>query len=163
MLAKVGGPSPERAESSAEVRSRIMAAVRSRDTGPEVVLRRALHARGLRYRLHVKRLPGTPDLCFPKWQAVLLVHGCFWHRHEGCPKATMPQSNVTFWSEKFRRNVERDRNSIDALVRQGWRVGTVWQCWIGQHLDESKVSEVAEFLQDESRSRAEWPSRQSDS
>ena len=150
-----------RLPSSAETRSRIMAAVRSRDTGPEMVLRRALHAKGLRYRLHVRSLPGRPDVCLPKWHAVLLVHGCFWHRHEGCSKATMPKSNLAFWSEKFRRNVARDRSNVDALVRQGWRVGIVWQCWIGKALDDAKVSQVVAFLSDGKVSRAEWPSPKS--
>ena len=159
MRTGVGKAARHRVGASAEVRSRIMAAVRSRDTGPEMVLRRALHARGLRYRLHVRDLPGRPDVCFPKWGAVLLVHGCFWHRHEACHKATMPRSNLPFWSEKFRRNVDRDRRSVDALVAEGWRVGIAWECWIGKELDEAKVTEIVAFVNDEGMSRAEWPSR----
>ncbi|MYE06667.1 MAG: DNA mismatch endonuclease Vsr [Chloroflexi bacterium] len=143
--------------SPTEVRSRVMASIRSRDTTPELVLRRALHARGLRYRLHVKSLPGSPDVCFPKWRAVLLVNGCFWHRHEGCPNATTPRSNARYWREKFKRNVERDRQNINALIAQGWRVGVVWECWIGKQLFQAQALELISFVRSSSASLAEWP------
>ena len=109
-------------------RSRIMAGVRSRDTRPEIVLRRALHARGLRFRLHDRRLPGTPDVVFPRFGAVCFVHGCFWHRHEGCRYATMPMTREAFWLEKFEANVERDRRKRRELRQAGWRVAVVWEC-----------------------------------
>lgn len=145
------------AESAAEIRSRIMSSVRSRDTQPEVILRRALYARGLRYRLHVKSLPGRPDVCFPRRRAVLLVNGCFWHRHERCNRATMPRSNVAFWAEKFSRNVARDRENLDGLLSAGWRVGVVWECWIGKGLNEQKIRELVEFVRDGGTMRTEWP------
>lgn len=108
-----------------------MRAVHGTDTKPEMVVRRAVHAMGLRFRLHRKDLPGTPDLVFPKLKTVLFVHGCFWHVHEACPRATVPASNVDFWREKLARNVARDRRAQDALHKAGWRVGIIWECELG--------------------------------
>ena len=106
----------------------MMAGIRGKETHPERVLRRALHARGVRYRLHDKRLPGTPDLVFPKYAAVCLVNGCFWHRHEGCRYATTPATRPEFWRSKFAENVARDKRNAQALSAAGWRVATVWEC-----------------------------------
>lgn len=105
-----------------------MSRVRGRDTGPEMRVRRAAHAKGLRYRLHRGDLPGRPDMVFPKRRIAVFVHGCFWHRHPGCAKASTPKSNVAFWEEKFTRNVERDRRAYGALEADGWTVLTVWEC-----------------------------------
>ena len=113
---------------SRATRSRMMAAIGSRDTVPEVVLRRTLHARGLRYRLHDRTLPGTPDLVFRRFGAVCFVHGCFWHRHAGCPYATTPSTRKEFWQAKFRANVQRDRRNQQELLASGWRVAIVWEC-----------------------------------
>ena len=110
------------------VRSRMMAKIGGKDTKPEMLLRRALHARGLRYRLHDRKLPGTPDLVFRRFRAVCFVHGCFWHRHEDCPYATNPATRPDFWQAKFRRNVERDRQAREDLLDSGWRVAIVWEC-----------------------------------
>ena len=110
------------------VRSRMMAGIGGKDTKPELALRRALHARGLRYRLHDRTLPGTPDLVFRRFGAVCFVHGCFWHRHEGCPYATSPATRAEFWQEKFRANVMRDRRNREDLLAAGWRVAIVWEC-----------------------------------
>lgn len=134
-----------------------MAAVRQKDTGPEITLRRALHKSGLRYRLHEKTLPGTPDICFPKWRAVILVHGCFWHRHEGCKKASLPKSNLLFWESKFRRNVERDRKNVEDLLAANWRVAIVWECWLSHDFDDTKSNELVSFIRDSDRVREEWP------
>lgn len=112
---------------SPKVRSRMMSGIRSKDTKPELTVRRHLHRKGLRYRLHEK-LPGKPDLVFPKHRTVVFVHGCFWHRHEGCKYATTPKSNADFWQEKFSANVRRDAQAQRALEAQGWRVLTVWEC-----------------------------------
>ena len=109
-------------------RSRMMAGIGSRDTVPELVLRRALHARGLRYRLHDRGLTGTPDLVFPRFQAVCFVHGCFWHRHAGCTYATTPTTRLEFWQAKFDSNIERDRRNRRELLEAGWRVAIVWEC-----------------------------------
>ena len=104
-----------------------MANVKSRNTKPEIVLRRALFSRGLRYRLHVKRLPGTPDLVFPKYRAVVFVHGCFWHGHD-CRLFVVPATNREFWVQKIDGNRSRDEQAIRALRGMGWRVMTVWEC-----------------------------------
>jgi DNA mismatch endonuclease (patch repair protein) len=113
---------------SPERRSWLMSRVPSKHTTPEIRVRRAAHALGLRFRLHRKDLPGKPDLVFPKFGIVLFVHGCFWHRHGGCPKATIPKSREEFWREKFARNVVRDLENENALITQGWRVSTIWEC-----------------------------------
>lgn len=105
-----------------------MARVRNRNTEPEMVVRRLLHRMGFRFRLHRTDLPGTPDIVLPKYGAVILVHGCFWHRHPGCPRASMPATNSDFWREKFRVNVERDRTNLNKLTEIGWRVFVVWEC-----------------------------------
>jgi DNA mismatch endonuclease (patch repair protein) len=109
-------------------RSRRMARIRSRDTVPEVALRKALHAMGFRYRVNDHRLPGRPDIVLPRYRTVVFVHGCFWHRHEGCSIATTPKSNTPFWREKFNRNVARDSRVSDELSAAGWKVIVVWEC-----------------------------------
>ncbi len=129
---------------SPEKRSEIMRAVKSADTGPERVLRKALHAKGFRYRLNVKTLPGTPDLVFPKHRAVLFVHGCFWHGH-GCPRgARVPKSNADYWRAKIARNVKRDAKSIAALRKLGWRVKISWECYLKDTTGE--VNRVSGWL-----------------
>ena len=110
-------------------RSRMMSAICGRDTRPELEVRRLLHREGLRFRLHAA-LPGKPDLVFPKYEAVVFVHGCFWHRHPNCRYATTPASNQEFWQAKFNANVERDKRVVARLRREGWRVFTVWACRI---------------------------------
>nr|WP_277625567.1 very short patch repair endonuclease [Burkholderia stabilis] len=109
-------------------RSRMMAGIRGRDTKPELVVRRMLHGAGLRYRLHCKNLPGTPDLVLPKYRATILIHGCFWHAHGGCKYFSIPASNEQFWRTKLSANRERDTRQIDALRSQGWRVLVIWEC-----------------------------------
>lgn len=113
-----------------EVRSRMMARIRGRDTLPERLVRSYLHRAGLRFRLHAPDLPGRPDIVLPRWHAVVFVHGCFWHRHTGCPRCTTPSSNPAFWQAKFSANVERDQRKAAALRRLGWRVFTVWECQV---------------------------------
>jgi DNA mismatch endonuclease, patch repair protein len=108
-------------------RSRIMARVGQKNTGAETILRSALHKAGFRYRLHDRRLPGSPDLVFPRFGAVIFVHGCYWHSH-GCYKSTVPKSHRTFWIEKFTANRQRDERSIRLLLERGWRVMIVWEC-----------------------------------
>ena len=113
---------------TAERRSALMRSVRQRDTAPELVVRRTLHSLGYRFRLHRKDLPGTPDIVLPRYKLAIFVHGCFWHRHQGCRLATMPASNVEFWVPKFEGNVARDVRKEAALRELGWQVLTVWQC-----------------------------------
>lgn len=111
-----------------EQRSRTMRAVRSRDTGPEMIVRRFLHAAGLRYRLHDRRLPGTPDLVFPGRRIVVFVHGCFWHQHPNCPAAKRPQSSTDYWTRKLDGNIARDARHRSALESAGWKVVVIWEC-----------------------------------
>lgn len=110
-----------------EQRRTNMSRIRARNSIPEMTIRRGLHALGLRFYLHDRRLPGTPDLVFPKIRAVIFVHGCFWHAHE-CSLGVMPRSNATFWSDKIARNQARDREAIERLERAGWRWAVVWEC-----------------------------------
>ena len=110
-----------------EVRSRNMAAIRGKDTKPEMVLRRALHRADFRYRLHVQDLPGRPDIVLPKHRLAIFVHGCFWHHHN-CPAFVWPKTRAAFWREKIEANVARDRKARAALRRAGWRTMVVWEC-----------------------------------
>ena len=105
----------------------MMAGIKGRDTKPELMIRRGLHALGFRYRLHVSSLPGKPDIVLRKYRAVILVNGCFWHRHE-CHLFKWPSTRREFWHEKLERNVEVDRRSISALRDTGWRVLVIWEC-----------------------------------
>lgn len=105
-----------------------MARVGSRNTTPELRVRKLAHRLGLRFRLHCKELPGTPDLVFPKFSIALFVHGCFWHHHLDCKKASLPKSRIEYWRAKFDRNVERDRVTTAALVALGWKVAVIWEC-----------------------------------
>lgn len=130
-----------------KTRSRMMAGIRGKDTRPELLLRKALHARGYRYRVHVRFLPGSPDMVFPRFRAVVLVHGCFWHRHPGCPYATIPGTNPEFWQTKFDQNVRRDAHQHDALRAAGWRVAIVWECATRSEARlMAAVDEVSEWL-----------------
>lgn len=113
---------------NAVTRSRMMAGIKGKNTKPEMALRRALHARGFRYCLHSKKVKGRPDLVLPKHRAIIFVHGCFWHRHEGCRYATTPATRVAFWQAKFDANVARDSAVRGALLAAGWRVATIWEC-----------------------------------
>jgi DNA mismatch endonuclease (patch repair protein) len=113
---------------SKQKRSEVMAAIRSKDTRPEKVVRSMLHRMGLRFRIHVKRLPGTPDIVLSSHRKVIEVQGCFWHRHPGCKLASNPSSNKGLWVEKFHRNVARDEANRKALRKMGWRTVIVWEC-----------------------------------
>ena len=111
----------------AATRSRMMAGIRSRDTKPETIIRKGLHARGFRYRLSTKGVPGKPDVVLPKWRSVVLVHGCFWHWH-GCALSKLPTSNAQFWQKKLASNKRRDDEVKTLLAADGWRVAVVWEC-----------------------------------
>lgn len=106
-----------------------MSRIRGKDTKPELLLRRGLHARGLRYRLHAKHLPGRPDLVFPRHHTVVFIHGCFWHAH-GCSLSKLPSTRPQFWKKKLEANAVRDSQAVDILVCGGWRVLIVWECAI---------------------------------
>ncbi|WP_404406194.1 very short patch repair endonuclease [Pelagibacterium halotolerans] len=109
-------------------RSALMARVRQKGSAPEMVVRRISHALGFRHRLHRASLPGSPDLVFPSRKAVIFVHGCFWHRHDGCPRSTTPKTRREYWEAKFRDNVARDRRVMMELQRQGWSAMVIWEC-----------------------------------
>lgn len=111
-----------------EQRSQNMSRIKGKNTKPEMIVRSACHDLGLRYRLHRKDLPGTPDLVFPKHRLCLFVHGCFWHRHPGCKYAYTPKSRLEFWLPKLAKNVERDMKAKRALEVSGWRVSIIWEC-----------------------------------
>lgn len=111
-----------------EQRSRNMAAIKGKDTKPEMIVRKYLFSQGLRFRVQVRKLPGTPDIVLPKFKTAIFVNGCFWHGHEGCKYFRLPKSNVEFWKEKIERNIERDRESMQALLDLGWKVIRVWEC-----------------------------------
>ncbi|WP_438810767.1 very short patch repair endonuclease [Sphingobium chlorophenolicum] len=109
-------------------RSALMAKIGQKNTKPETIVRKLLHAMGRRFRLHRRDLPGTPDIVLPGRKKVIFVHGCFWHRHPGCSKATTPKTRQEFWLDKFERNVERDRQKEEELQSAGWDVLTIWEC-----------------------------------
>ncbi len=109
-------------------RSSMMAGIRSKNTLPEKLIRSELHRLGFRFRLHSRKLPGKPDIVLPKYRTVILINGCFWHRHQNCKYAYMPKSRVRFWKRKFSENVRRDLYVRQSLKKLGWRVLTVWEC-----------------------------------
>ena len=113
---------------SPERRSRMMSRVKNANTGPELAVRKILHGLGFRFRLHAKKLPGKPDIVLPKWRTVVFVHGCFWHRHPRCSRASTPACNVEFWERKFAANVRRDAEAQRQLRLLGWRILVIWQC-----------------------------------
>ncbi|KAA6322534.1 Very short patch repair protein [termite gut metagenome] len=110
-----------------------MSKIRSKNTKPEMALRKALFARGYRYRVNYKKLPGKPDIVFPKYKIAIFVHGCFWHGHEkGCIDSHIPKTNIEYWSEKIRKNKERDENNIARILSMEWKVLIIWDCEIQQ-------------------------------
>jgi len=131
---------------SSSERSRQMSLVKSKNTGPELAVRKLVFSMGYRYCIHGVELPGKPDLVFSRRKKVIFVHGCFWHRHLGCKKATMPATNTQFWLPKFARTIERDRMTLEALSVRGWRSLVVWECELK---DEGALSgKLQEFLKD---------------
>lgn len=124
----------------------MMAGIRSGNTKPELLVRKYLHAMGFRYSLKRRSdLPCQPDLVLPKYRAAIFVHGCFWHRHEGCRYATTPKSNAEFWVEKFRANVERDNRCEADLASKGWRVATVWECELKEDA-QARLADLTDWL-----------------
>lgn len=105
-----------------------MAGIRGRDTKPELMIRRHLHAQGLRFRLVARDLPGRPDIVLPRWKVVVFAHGCFWHGHQNCTYFRLPKTRPEFWEAKIRRNAERDSDAIAKLRESGWRVAVIWEC-----------------------------------
>ncbi|MAT70514.1 MAG: very short patch repair endonuclease [Planctomycetaceae bacterium] len=128
-------------------RSRVMRAVKSADTTPEMVVRRLVHGMGYRYRLHASDLPGKPDLVLPRHRKAIFVHGCFWHRHRCAAGQSMPASRVEYWQAKFDRNVKRDAANLRKLRREGWSVLVVWECQTKASRLDSLQRRLARFLQ----------------
>ena len=127
-------------------RSELMRRVRGKDTTPERAVRRVAHALGYRFRLHRRDLPGTPDLVFPRLRRAIFVHGCFWHRHEGCARTTTPKTRAAYWREKFEQNIRRDRRNLAALRRLGWSVLVVWECQTFERTE--LLATLSRFLDD---------------
>lgn len=125
-------------------RSAQMRLIRSKDTKPELAVRRALFALGYRYRLHSAKLPGKPDLAFPSRRKAIFIHGCFWHRHPGCKKSRMPKSRLDYWEPKFAANVARDARNQAELRAEGWRFMVVWECEL--HDIERLTRRIVRFL-----------------
>ena len=113
-----------------EQRSRNMSAIKSKNTKPEITVRKLLHSMGYRFRLHKKDLPGSPDIVLPKYKTVIFVHGCFWHRHQNCKYASNPKTRREFWEKKFKENIERDKKTQEKLKNLGWKTKIVWECEI---------------------------------
>ena len=113
-----------------EARSRNMSAIKSKNTKPEIIVRKLLHSMGYRFRLHKKDLPGSPDIVLPKYKTVIFVHGCFWHRHHNCKFATTPKTRTEFWENKFKENIERDIRNQNKLQNLGWKSRIIWECEI---------------------------------
>ena len=111
-----------------EQRSRNMSAIKSKNTKPEIKVRKVLHSMGYRFRLHSKDLPGSPDIVLPKYKTVIFVHGCFWHRHENCKYASTPKTRKEFWNKKFKENIKRDLEIQDKIKNLGWRSVVIWEC-----------------------------------
>ncbi|GMO93603.1 very short patch repair endonuclease [Bradyrhizobium sp. TM239] len=124
----------------------MMSGIRGKNTKPELLLRRALHDLGLRYRLHGPGLPGRPDIVFPRHHAVVQIQGCFWHRHDTCRFATSPSSNIEFWEKKFGETVKRDKRNLAALRQLGWRVAIVWECEINEKGGEAVAGRIVKWL-----------------
>lgn len=133
-------------------RSRMMSGIRGRNTKPEILVRSLLHRQGFRFRLHVRELPGKPDIVLPRYHAAIFVHGCFWHGHD-CPLFRMPGTRADFWRDKIGRNQTNDQKAKSALLAAGWRVGVVWECAIrgpGKNI-ESVARRLGEWLRSEEK------------
>lgn len=128
-----------------EIRSRMMASIKSRNTRPEMQVRRHLHALGFRYRLHRKGMPGKPDIVLPKYQIAIFIHGCFWHGHRGCRFATVPATRTEFWMAKISANQERDATAVSRLRERGWRIATIWECALRAKPDET-MRRLVDFI-----------------
>lgn len=136
---------------TSEKRSQMMAAIASKDTRPEIQVRRALFASGYRYRLHRKDLPGTPDIVLPGKRIAIFVNGCFWHGHTGCSLGKVPSTRTDFWKKKFESNRERDKAATEALIAVGWRVLVIWECFTRScKTQDALMQPLMEWLQSSS-------------
>lgn len=135
-------------------RHECMSHIRAKNTKPEVIVRQYLYAAGFRFRIHVKKLPGCPDLVLPKYRTCIFVNGCFWHGHRGCRYATRPKSNAEFWQTKIQNNIRRDELSVQALETMGWKVITVWECDLKKDMRDETLSALAEQIRQNGASYA---------
>ena len=122
-----------------EQRSRNMSAIKSKNTKPEIAVRKLLHSMGYRFRLHRKDLPGSPDIVLPKYKTAIFVHGCFWHRHANCKYASTPKTRKEFWENKFRANVKRDLEIQEKIKIMGWKSVVIWECEINELIKDSSM------------------------
>lgn len=127
---------------SKEVRSYNMSRIRGKNTKPEILVRKFLHSKGLRFRLHQANLPGKPDIILKKYNTIIFVHGCFWHRHPGCKYALMPRSNKAYWESKLFKNAENDRKVISQLRKFNYKVIVIWECQLKKDIIEKTMSKV---------------------
>lgn len=140
---------------SSAIRSRMMSNIGSKDTKPEINLRKILHANGFRYRLKTKILNITPDIVLPKYKLAIFVHGCFWHRHPDCKYSTFPKTNIVKWQIKFQKNLNRDVRVIAKLLESKWRVMVIWECWEKRNLD---ISWIFPWIRVSDSKFISWPS-----
>jgi DNA mismatch endonuclease (patch repair protein) len=131
---------------SKETRSYNMSRIRSKDTKPELLVRKYLFSKGFRYRLHEKKLPGKPDLVLTKYKTVIFVHGCFWHSHQNCKYAVIPKSNLEYWQNKISKNQSRDSVNEDQLAKLGWKIIVIWECELKKALFEKTMISVLDRL-----------------
>ena len=128
-----------------EQRSRNMSAIKSKNTKPEIKVRKVLHSMGYRFRLHSKDLPGSPDIVLPKYKTAIFVHGCFWHRHENCKYASTPKTRKEFWKKKFQSNIKRDLEIQDKIKNIGWQSVVIWECEIKNEKIKDKLLEIKNY------------------
>lgn len=131
---------------SPSVRSYNMSRIKGKNTKPEILVRKFLFAHGFRYRIHVKNLPGKPDIVLPKYRIVIFIQGCFWHGHEGCKYFVIPQTRTDWWLEKINRNRENDLKNHDLLIKENWRVIVLWECMLRPYLREKTLSCLTEKI-----------------
>jgi DNA mismatch endonuclease (patch repair protein) len=145
---------------SPEQRRYCMSRIRGKDTKPEILVRKGLHARGFRFRLQDRKLPGTPDIVLPKWGVAIMVNGCFWHGHKGCRYATRPKANTEFWDAKIVRNRHRDEVTAAHLEALGWTVITIWECELkGKDAVEARLEALADEIRIAGAKRKEYLSQ----
>jgi DNA mismatch endonuclease (patch repair protein) len=140
-----------------ETRSRLMAGIRSKNTKPEMTVRRFLHAQGFRYRLHERKLPGRPDIVLPRYRVAIMVQGCFWHQHAGCKYATVPSTREETWLAKFDANQKRDQRNVSDLVSNRWNVILIWECGLRPKDFASQLTWLPHAIRSPAADIVEWP------